>query len=341
MTGRGARGRRGAVLVALALCACGRYAELAQKLDVTAHIAGDTWVAAGANRLETRILLVGAPDANGVAPFQFTSISAPVHADGTAGSAVRSLQGTWTETASGDATLRVAHTYLMPDESHRGILSRVGARRSDDPITLRVSVARAADRLVVTGDPGLAGAYVGLAAALRSLGPAATANPACAYQVFSLAIQSSEARIIGFGGAGMTQYQRAATYVGAVAGSVRVAVSGNSPVTTRIDYAGFEDQNGVVVAGPQVTTSSWSGDGHMDGVMTFTFAPQGLDPGQATTLTGAIDYGGGGNPADAVQITSGNTSGGYYVARIDGGGTARISAVAPPSPSPADCLSLP
>jgi hypothetical protein len=332
-----ARGAHGALLVAaLALGACGRYAELAQKLDVTARIAGDTWVAAGASRLETRILLVGKPDANGAAPFQYTTISAPIHADGTAGSAVTALQGTWTEVGSGDVTLRVAHTYLMPDESDRGVLGRLGSRRSDAARTLHVTVARAGGRLTVGGDPGLAGTYVGLTEALRNLGTTTARDAACAYQVFSLAIQSSEARIIGFGGAGMTQYQRAETYVGSMGGTVRVSVSGTTTVSTVIDYAGFQDQGGIVVDGPQHTSSNWSGDGQMSGVMTFTLTPLPLDPASAVTITGTIDYG-----ANAVQLTGGNPSGGFYVSRLDGGGTAQVSAVAPPDPSPPDCLALP
>lgn len=340
MTGPARLAALGAALAA-ALGGCGRYAELAQKLDVTARIAGDTWVAAGASRTETRLLLVGAPDASGAAPFQFTDISAPVHADGTAGTAVLAYQGTWTETGAGDATLRIAHTYSMPDESGVGILSRLGARRSDDPRTIRVAVARAGGRLTITGDPSLSGTYVGLTEAMRVLGTTTARDAACAYQMFSLAIQSSEVRIIGFGGAGMTQYQRPETYVGTVAGTVRVAMTGTTTVTTTITYAGFQDQGGIVVDGPQVTTSSWGGDGHMAGVMSYTLTPLPVDPASAVTLTGTLDYGGAGNPADAVQITNGNTSGGVYVSTLSGGVTARVSATAPPDPSPADCLALP
>jgi hypothetical protein len=329
-------GRR-ALLVSLALAGCGRYAELAQKLDVTTRIAGDTWIAAvGPGRSEVRILLVGTPDAHGGAPFAFTAMPGP---------SALTLQGTWTEVgAGGDVVLRVAHTYTMPDESSRGPLNRTGSQRDDSPRTLHVVVTRDADRLAITGDPQLAGSYVGLAPALARLGTATARDAACAYQVASLAVESSEVRIIGFGGPGMLQYQQPETYVGTVAGTVRVSMSGFLQNSTRIEYGAFSDQGGVVLTGPQVTDADSSGNGHMSGVVTFALTPAPLDPATAaTSITGRIDYGGAGNAADAVQISGGNPSGGFYVTSIDGGGTARIpaTAVTVPSPSVAECLALP
>lgn len=325
------------LLLATALGACGPYGELAQRLDVTARIAGDTWIAAvGAGRAEIRVLVVARPDARGAAPFAFTSMPGP--------SAV-TLQGTWTEVgAGGDVTLRVAHTYTLPDESGRAPLNRVGAQRDDTGRTLHVTVAREAGRLVVAGDPLLAGTYAGLTDSLARLGTATERDAACAYQVASLAVESSEVRIIGFGGPGMLQYQRPQTYVGTVAGSVRVSMSGFLQNTTRIEYAGFSDQGGVTLTGPQITEADSGGDGHMSGMVAFSLAPSATDPSAAfTAITGRIDYGGAGNPADAVQISGGNPAGGYYVTSLDGGATARVpaTAVTAPSPSVADCLGLP
>jgi hypothetical protein len=332
---RGAAG--GALLVALALGACGPYAELAQRLDVTARIAGDTWIAAvGPDRVEVRVLVVGKPDARGAAPFSFTSMP---------GASAVTLQGTWLEVGSaGDVTLRIAHTYTLPDESARAPLNRAGAQRDDGARTLHVTVARDAGRLVVAGDPLLSGTYVGLAGALGRLGTATERDAACAYQLASLSVESSEARIIGFGGPGMLQYQHPETYVGTVAGTVRVSMSGFLQNTTRIEYGGFSDQGGVVLTGPQVTEADSSGDGHMSGVVTFALTPASLDPSAAgTPITGRIDYGGAGNPGDAVVISRGNPAGGFYVTSIDGGATARVpaTAVTAPSPSVADCLGLP
>jgi hypothetical protein len=142
----------------------------------------------------------------------------------------------------------------------------------------------------------------------------------------------------------MLQYQQPETYVGTVAGTVRVSMSGFLQNSTRIEYGAFSDQGGVVLTGPQVTDADSSGNGHMSGVVTFALTPAPLDPATAaTSITGRIDYGGAGNAADAVQISGGNPSGGFYVTSIDGGGTARIpaTAVTVPSPSVAECLALP
>lgn len=333
------RGRGRAVLLALALGGCGPYAELAQKLDVTARVAGDTWIAAvGPDRAEVRVLLVGKPQNDGSVAFAFTAMQMPI----SRGTSAITLQGRWTEVgASGDTTLQVEHEYTLPDESSVPILSRRGAWREDALRTIRLTVTRDAGRLTVAGDAGLAGTYVALGEALGRLGSATAWDAACAFQIANLGIRSSEIRIIGFGGPGMTQYQQAETYVGTVAGSLRVSMSGFFQNTTTIAYSAFEDLGGVRVNGPQITEANSSGDGHMSGVLTFALAPLALDGSAAAPITGTIDYGGAGNPADAVQISNGNAIGGVYVTSIDGGGSARVSPETAPSPSVSECLGLP
>ncbi len=311
---------------------------MAQKLDVTARIAGDTWIAAaGPDRSEIRVLLVGKPDAEGAAPFALTRMQFPI----SRGSWAWTLQGTWTEVGSGDATLRVAHTYTLPDESGTSLYSRVGTHRDDTPYTLRVTVTRNGGQLVVAGDGQAAATYVGLTGALGRLGTATERDAACAFQIANLAIRSSEIRIIGFNGPGMSQYHQAETYVGTVSGTVRVSMSGTTNPTTRIEYGAFVDFGGVQVTGPQVTDSDTGGNGHMSEVMTFALVPLTPDPGSATTITGTLDFGGAGNSAEWVQISNGNATGGVYITTIDGGGSARLSPVTAPSPSVSDCLALP
>jgi hypothetical protein len=338
VTSAASRIRGRAVLLALALGACGRYADLAQKLDVTARIAGDTWIAAGGHdRAQIRILLVGRPDAHGSASFAFTAID-NVSNGSTLVSRVTTLQGTWSEVGSGAATLRVVHTYTLPEEIGTSLYSRRGTSRDDAEHTRRIAVARDASRLSVSGDAALAGTYVPLVEALRALGTSTARDAACAFWIADLGVQTSEARIIGFNSPGMYQYQQAETYAGTIAGSVHVSLSGTLATTTRIEYAGFQDVGGVVLSGPQVTDADSGGSGHMSGVLRFAFAPLPVDPAGAATITGTIDYGSG---ADAVQISGGNPTGGAYVTAIDRGGTARVSAIAPPSPTVAQCLALP
>jgi hypothetical protein len=335
---RPARSRRAPapLVAALALAACGPYANLAQKLDVTARVAGDTWIAAaGADRTEIRVLVVGRPDGDGFAPFSFAAMQFPI----SRGSAATMLQGTWSEAgAAGATTLQVAHSYVLPEESSVGILGRRGTWRDDAPRTIKLTVTRDAGRLVVAGDPAIAATYVALDEALGRLGAATERDAACAFQIANLGIRSSEARIIGFGGPGMTQYQQAETYIGTLAGSLRVSMTGFTSNRTTIEYAAFVDLGGVRVDGPQITEANSGGDGHMSGVLSFSLASatSGTPP-----VTGTIDYGGAGDAAAAVQISNGNAVGGVYVTALDGGGTARVSPATPPAPSVAECLALP
>jgi hypothetical protein len=223
-------------------------------------------------------------------------------------------------------------------EIGKSVFARTGAQRDDSQATRQITVARVAGRLVVTGDDALAGTYVAMVEALRTLGTTTVRDATCAFWVANLGVQSSEARIIGFNSAGMYQYRQAQTYVGAIAGSVGVSLSGTLSTTTRIEYEGFEDQGGITLTGPQVTDADTGGSGHMSGVLRFELAPLAVDPSSAATITGTIDYGGGG---DAVQISGGDLSGGHYAVSIDGGASTRVNPVALPSPSVAQCLALP
>jgi hypothetical protein len=333
-TGRG-WGLASPVLLVVAIVACGPYAEVAQKLDVTARVAGDTWIAAAGT--EVRILLVGRPGDDGSAPFAFTAMQMPI----SAGTSAFALQGRWTEVGSaGATTVLVEHQYTLPDERTVSILSRRGVSRDEVHRSIRLTVTRDGSRLVVSGDAGLAGTYVALGEALRRLGTATERDAVCAFHVANLGIRSSEVRIIGFNGPGITQYQRAETYVGMVAGALRISMSGFLHNTTTIEYLAFEDMGGARVDGHQTTEADSGGDGHMSGVLTFSLEP--LSPeGPAAPITGAIDYGGAGIAADSVQISNGNPVGGVYVVSIDGGGSARVSPETAPSPTVSECLGLP
>jgi hypothetical protein len=325
-----------ALLLALAVDGCGPFTDLAQKLDVTARIEGDTWIAAGSpDRSQTRVLIIKRPDSGGEAPFAFSAIDL-VSNGGTIASRVTTLQGTWSETGGGTATLRVAHTYVLPEEIGTSIYSRRGTYRDDSPTTRSITVARDGAHLVVGGDAALAGTYVSLVEALGKLGTSTAQDATCAFWIADLGIQTSEARIIGFNSAGMYQYRQAETYVGTLTGSVRVSLSGTLNTTTRIEYADFVDLGGIHISGPQVTDADAGGSGHMSGILTFAFAPAAVDPSGVGTISGSINYG-----ADAVQISGGNPTGGSYLTSIDGGASARVSATTRPALTNADCLALP
>ncbi len=331
----------GIALAALALGGCGPYADVAQKLDVTARVAGDTWIAVNpADRTELRVLLVGAPGTDGTAPFAFAN----VHVVLSRGTAVYQIQGEWVEAGStGRATLHVQHEYAMPDESGQtDIWRRVGTTREDFRYDVELTVGRAAGMLTIAGDANLAGTYVPLVEALGNLPDPGTSDAAaCAFQIANVGMLISEGRIIGFGGPAITQYDRPETYVGTIAGSLRISITFTSNFqhnTTTIAYDAFEEIGGVRVDGPMITDADASGSGQMSGLMTFAITPVGANGAPGNPITGTIDYDGGGNP---VRIVDGNADGGVYLVSLVGGGTAQIPPETPPSPSVKTCLALP
>lgn len=324
-----------ALAAALAAGGCGPYAELAQKLDVGAVIVGgETWIstAPSASGEEVRVLLLGDPPAaGGRAGFAFTAITLDI----AAGRAVWSTQGDWPgDPAAPTLELHERLLYQLDDQRGTKLLERSGATRQDVNRTVTLGQSRADGRLVLTGDASMAGTYVLLPAALAARGSSTVDDAACAFQLANLAVLSSQARIIGFGGVGMTQYSEPESFVGTVAGDVRVALSHKitSP-TTDITYTGFTDFAGVAIAGTQTTRVDTSGDGSMSGTVTFSLQPEAPLP----AITGTILYGPG---DDAIQISSGFASGGRYVVTLDGGGTARVDPVGAPSPSVSQCLGL-
>jgi hypothetical protein len=205
----------------------------------------------------------------------------------------------------------------------------------DEPLALVAS--RSGAQLTLTGDAPLAGSYLALEVALARVGVSTARDAACAFHVANLAVVSSEVRILGFGGPGMTQYSTPATFVGVVSGSVRVEEHGLFTSTTNITYSGFSDFPGVVIDGTQNTVADASGNGHMWGDVQLALAPAAPAP----AVTGTIGYGvqaGGGN---SIVISGGVAGGGHYEVTLGGGGAALVDPVAPPAPSLGDCLSLP
>jgi hypothetical protein len=151
----------------------------------------------------------------------------------------------------------------------------------------------------------------------------------------------SEGRVLGFGGPGITQYRDPETFVGTVAGSLRISasLSGGFPPdhsTVTVQYDAFQDLGGVRVDGPMITDANSGGNGLMSGVVTFTITPAAADGTPGTPITGTIDYG-----ANAVVISNGSAVDGFYTVSIDGGGAALVPPAARPSPSVSDCLALP
>ncbi len=325
-----------AALLLPAAAACGPYSEVGQKLDVATPIAdGETFVAASGS--EVRLLLLGSGGPG--APFVFTSFDLPY----SAGRSVWSAAGTFAEDpAAGALTLTELHQYTLPDERSVGLFSRRGAWRQEVHLDVPLREGRAPGRLAVAGDARFEGSYVALTPALAGLGAATARDAACAFQLANLAVLSSQVRIIGFGGPGMTQYSAATDYQGIVSGSLRVQVDGLFSSTTTITYRGFSDFGGVAIDGAQVIFADSSGDGHMEGAVAFALqpaAPAGAAP--PPPLQGEVRYGVAGGGGDSIRISGGSASGGLYDVSLQGGGVATVDPVSPPAPSVGACLGLP
>jgi len=324
-----------AVATPLLLLGCGPYSEVGQKLDVALTFAtAETFVAASGT--EARILVLGRDAGGAPSGFALSALELPQ----AAGLSGRTYEGSWSENGQG-LDLQVQLDYEMPDERGEDLLSRLGSTRTSVDRTLAFTTVRSGDTLTLTGDPAWAGTYLLLTDALGQLGSATAADVGCQFLVANLAVLTSQIRIIGFGGPGMLQYSTAFTYVGTLAGGVKVGLTGGllSPKTT-ITYSAFSDFSGVTLAGNQITFANAGGNGHMEGTVAFTFAPtvNGI-PGAEET--GTILYGQPGGGGDAIQIGDGYVSGGEYVVTLWNGVSATVDPVAPPATSLAACLGLP
>lgn len=331
--------RAALVAAAFALAAsgagCGPYPDIAQRFDVTRTIdGGETWLAADGDEL--RVLVLG-PSSGGVpASFSYAALRFP----DSAGTSGLGWQGEWTDRGA-TVELVMRREYRMPEERSTSLLARVGVTRRDVSFTLSFGVTRGPGTLALAGDARVAGTYARLPAALGRLGVAAERDAACAFQIVNLGIRATELRVLGFGGPGMSQYTSPATYAGTLGGSFTVSLPDPLDPVATFTYADTVELSGVRFAGPQVSDVNRGGDGSMRGVMTFEISPADPDGAALPAISGTIDFGGAGNPADAVQIRSGNAVGGSYVTTLGGGAIARVPPATAPSPPIRECLTLP
>jgi hypothetical protein len=295
-------------LAATVFVAClGPYTDVGEKLDGVALVIGTSYIALDAGA--PRILILAPFDGGTTAPFTRIDEAQP--------RAVQTIQGTY----SGDATntLKVAFStdtvFSLPNEASKPVSDRIGAKRTElsPPTRSNAMIGTSTDEVLdLTGAPEVAGHFLKLIGRTAVItGTDATATT-CAFQMFNLAVESSEARIPGFNSAGMTEYlNRVEPFDGILSGKITVGLVGLfSPVVTLtyIDYADFE---GVVLDGVQVSSTNASGDGKLSGVVGFRIDRAGLPP-----LVGSVDYG-------EVTLAGGNESGDYVVT-LDGGTPVRV-----------------
>ncbi len=326
---------RAAALAALLLlsgCLSAPYPNLFERLDFGNQLSGDTWVsyADTPDGEEVRVLVLGAPTAEAPVPrFSFTAVRPR---------SVRKLQGTWAASAAQPSVVfSVELVFEMPDESQRPVTQRVGATRRQVSYDEPLDASLAGQNLVLSGGSGeLDGTYTLFAQALAALGGPAGVTPACAFRVFNLTILSSQVRIPGFNGTSIIQYTTPATFVGEVAGSVRIGVSSVLSPLTEITYTDFVDFPGAGVEGTQSTRVNTSGTGSMFGTLPFVLKPvEPLPP-----IQGTVGYGVSGGGGDSIRLTNGNVTGGSYAVEVTGGASGLVDAVNVPGPTTATCLGL-
>jgi hypothetical protein len=311
---------RAAAFLGVGLLAClGPYPGIGEKLDVVTQVSGTSYVAVDGG--VTRLLILAALDGGSTAPFTRIDERQP--------RAVETIQGSWS--GQGDsAQFATSVVFRLPDESTIPVTRRTGASREQlsTPAIGQATVgAVSAESVELLGAAEVVGRFSALLSRTARLGGTGATDTACAFHVANLAVESSEARVPGFNGPGMTQYlNRDTVFAGILSGSLTVRLEGAlNPVAT-LTYTGYADFEGVVLDGVQVSSTNTSGDGSLSGVVAFRVDREGLPP-----LLGAVDYG-------QITLSNGNESGDYLVT-LDAGTELAVPA-GPRTPSIAECLGL-
>jgi hypothetical protein len=201
--------------------------------------------------------------------------------------------------------------YEMTYQPDRSILDRDGAFRTDlpAPVDERLELSRDGTSLVVAID-GAARHMTSLGAVVEAVDVTTQAGAEDVFRLFNLPLFTSQARLLGFGSAGMTQYVGVnAEFGGTVRNRFTVTVAALLNPDTVISYFQLEDLTGIVVDGLQNTDVNTSGNGSMNGVLSFVM--RGTGGATDVVIRGALDY-------EGLQIGDGFAAGGGYTLTIDG-----------------------
>jgi hypothetical protein len=134
-----------------------------------------------------------------------------------------------------------------------------------------------------------------------------------AYMLCEITLMTAQIRIEGFGGMGMMDYLgRTVTMRGMREGSYEMYSRGTSPNTTDYDYSNYSDHLYLTVDGTQTTSASTSGDGSMEGTLSFDLQ------GTVDTTTVTIDY-------SNISIGSTLPDGGQYSVKVGAASPQNVS----------------
>ncbi len=201
--------------------------------------------------------------------------------------------------------------YDMTYQPELPIVSRDGAFRTDlpAPVVERLQITRDGTGIVLSLD-GAPRRMTSLGEVVERVDVTTQAGAHQVFRLFNLPLFTSQARLLGFGSAGMTQYVDVeAEFGGTVRNRFTVIVAALLDPDTTISYFQFEDLTGIVIDGHQFTDVDTSGDGSMSDVLSFVM--RGTGGATDVVIRGALDYQG-------LQIRDGLAAGGGYTLTIDG-----------------------
>ncbi len=228
---------------------------------------------------------------------------------------VRAEQGAFVEDA-GRITFTSSVVYDFPMESGP-VEDREGARDEEVEAEHTYEFDATDDGLSVALDG--VGTFISLTDAVRTLDMESEFDRACLMRTVQLSVRTVQARIRGFGGAGLLIYRDNETdYSGLLSGRLLILLEGLTNPLTTISYETFGDFPELVLFDTFTTLVDSSGTGEMAGEMRFAFGHDATEAGDSSEgldldFAGAIGYG----PEDAIQITAGDVTGGSYRLRLE------------------------
>lgn len=285
------------LLAALAIMLSGcepRYANFGEELDVIDPIDGDvvTFIRTTTSG-QTTLLTIEDPDQAGGGQIIITLIEPTTE----------TVMYTGTYAPNGDDEIHATfHTvFYFPFQPTIPVVGRDGSTREDVHLEQNFGYEYVGDRLIMTaGDQTWVLQTLDDVVETLDLGTQTGAENFA--QVYNLTVLSNQVRIIGFGSAGMFNYiSNPGTFVGLVEGSMSVGVASAFNPTATMLYTGFEDMHPMIYDGDIITRSDASGNGPMEGVVSFQYASL-----TGPNIDGDCDY------ANLI-VSRGMAGGGYYV----------------------------
>jgi len=218
-------------------------------------------------------------------------------------SSTRLVSGSYELDGSGRGEYYVDALYEFAYQPNLNIGARDGSSRTDTEYHDPIDLSAAGDTLTFEYLDEVR-TYTAFDTVVANVDLGDPQGPTDLAQVYNLALFFSQVRIPAFGGLGMTRYiTTAGSFNGLIGGDYSVSVkSAFDPIAT-IRYTALEDFPRIIVDGTQITNVNLSGDGQMDGVLSFSIRNT-ADP-SIVAFAGTFDY-------DDIVIQNGIAAGGDF-----------------------------